>query len=193
MSPEVRALTEVARCIGAASPAGRARTPATPGKPRRITKIRWCGPGRRFPTSPSKAMARCESRRGNDETRPYGRRPQADAGVAPYGAPPSLSRAASGQPPQASEIRARERRQLSFWTAPRLAAKRPEPNCGRFGRRIGRHFYEWRERDPVDVPRLFREERPRGRGLEPARAAQRPDPDVHQCRHGAVQERLHRR
>jgi recombination protein RecA len=29
--------------------------------------------------------------------------------------------------------------------------------------------------------------------LEPARAAQRPDADVHQCGHGAVQERLHRR
>ena len=28
--------------------------------------------------------------------------------------------------------------------------------------------------------------------VEPARAAQRPDADVHQCRHGAVQERLHR-
>ena len=38
----------------------------------------------------------------------------------------------------------------------------------------------------------FRQERPRGRGLEPAGAAQRPDADVHQRRHGAVQERLHR-
>ena len=28
--------------------------------------------------------------------------------------------------------------------------------------------------------------------VEPAGAAQRPDADVHQCRHGAVQERLHR-
>jgi hypothetical protein len=39
---------------------------------------------------------------------------------------------------------------------------------------------------------LLPEERPRGRAVQPARAAQRPDPDVHQCRHGAVQERLHR-
>ena len=39
----------------------------------------------------------------------------------------------------------------------------------------------------------FARERPRGRAVEPARAAQRPDADVHQCRHGAVQERLHRR
>ena len=39
----------------------------------------------------------------------------------------------------------------------------------------------------------FRKERPRGRAVEPAGAAQRPDADVHQCRHGAVQERLHRR
>ena len=38
----------------------------------------------------------------------------------------------------------------------------------------------------------FAQERPRGRGLVSARAAQRPDADVHQCRHGAVQERLHR-
>ena len=38
----------------------------------------------------------------------------------------------------------------------------------------------------------FRKQRPRGRGLEPAGAAQRPDVDVHQRRHGAVQERLHR-
>ena len=29
-------------------------------------------------------------------------------------------------------------------------------------------------------------------GVVAAGAAQRPDPDVHQCRHGAVQERLHR-
>ena len=39
----------------------------------------------------------------------------------------------------------------------------------------------------------FAKQRPRGRAVEPARAAQRPDADVHQRRHGAVQERLHRR
>ena len=38
----------------------------------------------------------------------------------------------------------------------------------------------------------FARQRPRGRAVVAARAAQRPDPDVHQCRHGAVQERLHR-
>ena len=38
----------------------------------------------------------------------------------------------------------------------------------------------------------FAEARPRGRAVVAAGAAQRPDPDVHQCRHGAVQERLHR-
>ena len=52
---------------------------------------------------------------------------------------------------------------------------------------------ERRQRNPVGLPRLLRQARPRGRAVEPARAAQRPDPDVHQCRHGAVQERLHRR
>ena len=39
----------------------------------------------------------------------------------------------------------------------------------------------------------FAAERPRDRAVVAAGAAQRPDPDVHQCRHGAVQERLHRR
>ena len=55
-----------------------------------------------------------------------------------------------------------------------------------------RAAHERRQRNPVGLSRLFQEERPRGRGLEPAGAAQRPDADVHQCRHGAVQERLHR-
>src|SRR6185437_1164821 len=49
-----------------------------------------------------------------------------------------------------------------------------------------------RERHQSRVSRLFRAQRPRGRRLEPARAAQRPDPALHQCRDGAVQERLHR-
>ena len=39
----------------------------------------------------------------------------------------------------------------------------------------------------------FARQRPRDRAVVAARAAQRPDADVHQCRHGAVQERLHRR
>ena len=38
----------------------------------------------------------------------------------------------------------------------------------------------------------FAKQRTRGRAVVAARAAQRPDADVHQCRHGAVQERLHR-
>ena len=40
---------------------------------------------------------------------------------------------------------------------------------------------------------FFADERPRNRAVVAARAAQRPDLDVHQCRHGAVQERLYRR
>ena len=43
-----------------------------------------------------------------------------------------------------------------------------------------------------ELPRFLRAQRPRGRGVVAAGAAQRSDPDVHQCRHGAVQERLHR-
>ena len=39
----------------------------------------------------------------------------------------------------------------------------------------------------------FAKERPRDRAVVAAGAAQRSDADVHQCRHGAVQERLHRR
>ena len=49
-----------------------------------------------------------------------------------------------------------------------------------------------RQSGPRDLPRLLRQERPRGRAVLAAGAAQRPDPDVHQRRHGAVQERLHR-
>ena len=49
-----------------------------------------------------------------------------------------------------------------------------------------------RQRDPQDLPRVFRGARPRNRALEPARAAQRSDAAVHQRRHGAVQERVHR-
>ena len=44
----------------------------------------------------------------------------------------------------------------------------------------------------TSVPRLLPQGRPRGRAVVAARAAERPDPDVHQRRHGAVQERLHR-
>jgi hypothetical protein len=47
--------------------------------------------------------------------------------------------------------------------------------------------------NPLHLPRLLQEAGPRGRGLVAAGAAQRSDADVHQCRHGAVQERLHRR
>ena len=49
-----------------------------------------------------------------------------------------------------------------------------------------------RQRHSQRLSRLFRQARPRDRGLVAAGAAQRPDPDVHQRRHGAVQERLHR-
>ena len=65
---------------------------------------------------------------------------------------------------------------------------RPRPRHGGRDRRrmssvndIRRHFLDY-----------FAQGRPRGRALVAAGAAQRPDPDVHQCRHGAVQERLHR-
>ena len=49
-----------------------------------------------------------------------------------------------------------------------------------------------RQRDQASVPRVLPQGGPRGRALVAARAAQRPDADVHQRRHGAVQERLHR-
>ena len=44
----------------------------------------------------------------------------------------------------------------------------------------------------VDFPRFLRQNGHDGRAVLAAGAAQRPDPAVHQCRHGAVQERLHR-
>ena len=50
-----------------------------------------------------------------------------------------------------------------------------------------------RQRHPPHLPRILPQERPRDRAVEPAGAAQRPDAAVHQRRHGAVQERLHRR
>jgi len=55
MSPEVRALTEVARCSSRCVPfqVGQERR-RRPGNRAAITKIRWCGPGRCFPTSPSR-------------------------------------------------------------------------------------------------------------------------------------------
>src|ERR1700731_904119 len=49
------------------------------------------------------------------------------------------------------------------------------------------------QRYPGRLSRLFRPARPRCRAVEPLGAAQRPDIAVHQCRHGPVQERLHRR
>ena len=52
--------------------------------------------------------------------------------------------------------------------------------------------YERRQRDQAEVPRLFRDPRPHRGAVVAAGPAQRPDPDVHQCRDGAVQERLHR-
>ena len=48
------------------------------------------------------------------------------------------------------------------------------------------------QRHPPRLPRLFREERPRAGAVGAAGAAERPDADVRQRRHGAVQERLHR-
>src|SRR5918993_4166599 len=49
-----------------------------------------------------------------------------------------------------------------------------------------------RQRHSPHLPRILRQKRPRDRAVEPARAAQRPDADVRQLGHGAVQERLHR-
>ena len=66
-----------------------------------------------------------------------------------------------------------------------------------FGGHPGPHTrldeHERRQRDQVDFSEFFTAERPRDRVVLAAGAAQRPDADVHQCRHGAVQERLHRR
>src|ERR1700712_2353367 len=73
--------------------------------------------------------------------------------------------------------------------------------CGRRVETCGRPFPacparvspdERRQRDPVDLPRLLRQGRARGRVLVQPRVEERSDADVHECRHGAVQERLHR-
>ena len=52
--------------------------------------------------------------------------------------------------------------------------------------------HDRRQRHQIGLSRLFRARRARNRAVVAARAAQRPDLDVHQCRHGAVQECLHR-
>ena len=64
------------------------------------------------------------------------------------------------------------------------AARRSAAGTGR--------LHERRQRHPGGLSQLFRQGRARDRAVVAARAAQRPDPDVHQRRHGAVQERLHR-
>ena len=48
------------------------------------------------------------------------------------------------------------------------------------------------QRHPHHLPRLLRQGGAPGRAVLAAGAAQRPDADVHELRHGAVQERLHR-
>ena len=50
-----------------------------------------------------------------------------------------------------------------------------------------------RERHPCRLPRLFRQGRSRREAVVLAGSAGRQHPAVHQCRHGAVQEHLHRR
>ena len=80
------------------------------------------------------------------------------------------------------------------WTPPRRTANR-----SRAARPAIRAREPWRrdpdgqpERHPLHLPRLLREGRPPGGAELAAGAAQRPDADVHQLRHGAVQEPLHR-
>ena len=53
-------------------------------------------------------------------------------------------------------------------------------------------FNERRQRYQVGLPRLLRGRRARDRAVVAAGAAQRPDANVHQCRHGAFQGRLYR-
>ena len=76
------------------------------------------------------------------------------------------------------QLRASKRR--LFWTGKH---RRPLESCAP---------HERRQRYQVELPRLFRARGPRNRAVLAAGAAQRSDADVHQCRHGAVQERLHR-
>ena len=76
----------------------------------------------------------------------------------------------------------------------RQAASR-QPRRRRAGRRREPHpsCQLEHQRHPLGLSRFLRQERPRGGALGAARAAPRSDLDVHQCRHGAVQERVHRR
>src|SRR6478672_7143298 len=58
--------------------------------------------------------------------------------------------------------------------------------------RIYMTLHDFDQRHPPRLPRLFREERPRSRGVGAFGPPERPDSNVRQRRHGAVQERLHR-
>ena len=77
--------------------------------------------------------------------------------------------------------------------APSATSGNGAPPRANEGGAAGQLTHADRQRDPHDLPRVLPPARPRDRGLLAAGAAQRPDPAVHQCRHGAVQERVHRR
>ena len=69
----------------------------------------------------------------------------------------------------------------------KCAANRPRPPPRQ------REISPWQASTTSDrIPRLLRARTATRSCLEPAGAAQRPDADVHQCRHGPVQGRLHR-
>ena len=72
---------------------------------------------------------------------------------------------------------------------PKLLKKRAVSSCV-LG--IERHHAD-RQRHPRHLPELLCQAESPDRRVEPAGSPQRSDTDVHQRRHGAVQERLHRR
>ncbi len=82
------------------------------------------------------------------------------------------------------------------WTAPEGAATTSaagrRPLIPAVFRQAQARRDDRRQRDQASVPRVLPQGGPRGRAVVAARAAERSDADVHQRRHGAVQERLHR-
>ena len=76
------------------------------------------------------------------------------------------------------------------WTARPAQRQDPSLAAPQHVAYIARHDLD--QRHPARLPRFFRPRGARDRALGAAGAAERPDPDVRQRRHGAVQERLHR-
>src|SRR6056297_1196609 len=79
-----------------------------------------------------------------------------------------------------------------LWTAPLAGAISGRTGIARPTPPRSQVPHAHAERYPLHLSELLRKTGPRSGGLQPACAAQRPDADVRQLGHGAVQEPVHR-